>query len=121
MPDIAVMPREVILPGSVVVGRSYKGAVVVHNIGSADAEDVVVEIRTRSGQSDAASQLVGRVELGRLVFPEDLVAKSTKVEFAWKPEAPGIHSIEVNVSCRNQPEINSRNIIAAVRFEVSGQ
>jgi hypothetical protein len=119
MPDLAVMPRDITLEAKPTAGRSCKGKVVVHNIGSADAADINVRVCAAPAAQNAESTVVQRVRIAKLAFPADLRAKTAVAEFGWTPQAPGKYQLVVVVSTENRAaEIYSGNNRAQIEVVV---
>ncbi|MAE63625.1 MAG: hypothetical protein CMJ18_05085 [Phycisphaeraceae bacterium] len=115
-PDLAVMPRDVTLDGAARAGRTVRGRVVVHNIGSADAMDLRVRVTARLQGS--GSKRIADVAVASLACPSDLVAKTAEATFAWTPRAAGAHVLHVEVET-DALEIHDGNNSAAVEVEVA--
>lgn len=119
LPDLAIVPRDIKLTGKPMLGRPCKGQIVVHNIGSADAANVDVEVHAPPVHQETLGPLVQRVAIPRLACPADLHAKTATIEFAWTPPAAGKYRIEVAVTTRPKVhEIYSGNNRAAITVDV---
>ena len=119
MPDLAIAYRDLKLDGRPLLGRAMKGQVVVHNIGSLDAENVRVDVHAILKGSDEGSEHLGELKLRRLAYPSDLVAKTTAGQFVWKPKVPGAYIIEAAVrSGDGVAEIYTGNNVARIEVTV---
>ena len=119
LPDLAAMSRDISLKGKPEVGNACEGQVVVHNIGSADANDVTIVVQATPDGGRAASEEVARIKLDKLASPADLVAKRAVESFTWKPRAAGTYRLDVTVSVGNEAqEICSRNNRASIAVRV---
>ena len=122
MADLAIAPRDLTLAAGrgLVVGKSYKGSVVIHNIGSADASGIKVRFSTTSGGSDGAKEFF-KTTHGKLAHPADLIAKTTKVEFTWTPKASGRYRLRAEILTNDgAPEIYLKNNAAEIKVVVAG-
>ena len=97
LPDLAVMPRDLLVPDQMVAGHRVPCSLIVHNIGSADAENVEILVRATRKDQDATPFEIANLHLGTLPFPEDLVAKRAEARFEWIPEAAGDYTLEAKV------------------------
>lgn len=120
MPDLALASREIKLDGKPAAGQVCKGRVIVHNIGSADATNVVVKVVAMpEGTSDREAVLLEK-HLDKLAFPSDLTAKTAAVEFQWTPKNASTYEIEASVGYGDEaPEIYLGNNTARIQVSVA--
>ena len=119
MPDPAIMPRDLTLDGEARAGRPTRGRLVVHNIGSADANDIVIRITATAADGDGPIAVVAERRLERLACPADLVARTATVDFAWAPARAGPHRLEAAITCPDgAEEIYLGNNRASRRLDV---
>jgi hypothetical protein len=102
LPDLAVMPRDIHLAAAPVVGKPCQGTVVAHNIGSAPATDICVEVLFAPKQGHKAPAPVKRFRIPRLHWPEDLRPKTTSVSFEWVPTSAGKHVIQATITAEHK-------------------
>ena len=95
LPDLAVMPRDVQLDEDPVAGKPVAGCVVVHNIGSADADDVTVRIEALV--DNEMPYEIAKIELGSLSYPADLIARRVEAVFTWTPKHARTYTLRVEV------------------------
>jgi hypothetical protein len=109
-PDVAIMPRDIVLGDTPRVGAPCRANVILHNIGAADADDVTLDVTVFPPDSEGPGLTVGKVRYGTLPHPGDLSPKRGLASFEWRPDAPGRYRIRVAATCSNpQGEIWSGN------------
>jgi len=88
MPDLAIASRDLTLAARPAAGKPCEGKIVVHNIGSADADRVRVRIRAIANGTEAARPFF-ETTVAKLAYPAELLAKTAAVQFTWTPKAAG--------------------------------
>jgi hypothetical protein len=118
-PDLAVMPRDIVLSSQPTTENPVTGTVTVHNIGSQRAENVVIQLTAAKDETDATPIPIAEVPLGTLAFPEDLTPKTAVAEFSWTPPSPGTWRLAaVAKAVPHVNEIYSGNNRASVQVVV---
>jgi len=118
-PDLAVMPRDVQLDEDPVAGKPVAGRVVVHNIGSADADDVTVTIEALV--DNEMPDEIAKIELGSLSYPADLIARRVVAAFTWTPQHARTYTLRVEVKTSSGDlEIYDGNNHAECQVVVAG-
>lgn len=106
-PDLAFNKRDLSYPDKAKAGSTLQGKLTLHNIGSAKATDINIQI---IAQRDDQSQTVEifNTHIANLNEPQDLNPSKMDCQWNWKPALPGKYQLHVRVSCMEQ-EINSQN------------
>lgn len=105
--DIAIVQRDLSWSGKLKAGIAQPCRLVLHNIGSAPAEDIEVRI-TAQRTGDGQPVEVFRKRVAMMPEPVDLKPSRLDCLFNWQPADPGQYQLNVNISCKSR-EINSRN------------
>ncbi len=120
LPDLALAARDIQLDGKPRAGQPCKGRVIVHNIGSADANNVIVKVVAMPAGARGPEAVLLEKRLDKLAFPADLVAKTAAVDLQWTPNKPVPYRIEASVRCGDgAPEIYSGNNTASTQVAVA--
>ena len=115
-PDLALGPRDLRVQRAPDGKQPGRASITVHNIGSAPAADVRLEVFAKSADS-GKSRSVFQQQLGTLDDPADLVIRKKTVTFEWRSPFAGRIELEARVRCdagRSKREINSQNNRASV-------
>ena len=96
-PDIALTGRDIELPDEPAVGAESQGTLTLHNIGSADATDIEVELRITPAAGGTA-HIIKR-GMDKLDWPRDLTPSRHTIPFTWTPRESGTHRISASVKC----------------------
>lgn len=118
MADVAITARDLVLSSDPVRGRKCRGELTVHNIGSADAQEVEIRITALAEGEERTKAFVSET-LATLPFPADLEAKTATIPFTWFPAASGPVRLQAEVSCGDgAPEIYLGNNVAWINVTV---
>ena len=106
-PDLAIGPgdlRITRMPGDNQPGMI---SVTLHNIGTAVARDVELEVLVQPSSGGAPKQQFLK-KLGAIQSPADLLSRQKTVTLPWKPMSSGNTTLVARVRCRSG-EITSAN------------
>lgn len=107
-PDVALTSRDIEILDAPKVGAECRGRVILHNIGSAEATAIRIDLKITPANDHLPYTITRSV--GKLSWPDDLTARRHAVEFTWTPREVGPHCIAASVKCSpRQREICTLN------------